>query len=100
MADAKRRIKLFRLVKPSHTAFRAARSKRTKSCRGKQVGHTKKEKKPPPAVSGSLCGLLNADLIRISEFLSFYVDGSYIACYGFQIRCRGPPFLAFSFPNV
>ena len=47
MADANRRIKLFRLIKPSHTAFRAARGKRTKSCRGKQVGHTKKEDKPP-----------------------------------------------------
>lgn len=92
MADANRRIKLFRLIKPSHTAFRAARGKRTKSCRGKQVGHTKKEDKPPPAASGFPRGLLNADLIRISEFLSFYIDGSYIACYGFRIRCRGPPF--------
>ena len=63
MADANRRIKLFRLIKPSHTAFRAARGKRTKSCRGKQVGHTKKEDKPPPAASGFPRGLLNADLI-------------------------------------
>ena len=80
MADNSCRIKLFHLVKPSHTAFRTVRGKRTKSCRGKQVGHTKKEDKPPPAASGFPRGLLNADLIRISDFLSFSVDGSYIAC--------------------
>ena len=80
MADANRRIKLFRLIKPSHTAFRAARGKRTKSCRGKQVGDRKKEDKPAPAASGFHRGLL--------------------ACYGFRIRCRGPPFLTFGFPNV
>ncbi len=91
MADANRRIKLFRLIKPSHTAFRTAQGKRTKSCRGKQVGHTKKEDKPPPAASESLCGLLNADLKQIADIPSLCGIGNLFFRDDFSVGCRDPP---------
>ena len=90
MADKSCRIKLFHLVKPSHTAFRTARGKRTKSCRGKQVDHTKKEEKPPPAVSGSLCGLLNADLTQIADCPFFYGIGNLFFHDDRFVGCRDP----------
>ena len=91
MVGANCRIKLFRLVKPSHTAFRTARGKRTKSSRDKQVGHAKKVDKPPPAVSESLCGLLNAHLTQIADCPFFYGIGNLFFHDDRFVGCRDPP---------
>lgn len=91
MADNSCRIKLFHLVKPSHTAFRTARGKKTKRCRDKRVGHTKKEDKPPPAVSDSLCELLNAALKQIADFPSLCGIGNLFFRGDFSVGCRDPP---------
>ena len=43
MADNSCRIKLFHLVKPSHTAFRTARGRLSRKKRGTQAGHMRKK---------------------------------------------------------
>ena len=90
IADMDCCIKLFCLVKPSHTAFRTVRGKRTKRY-PTQAGHVRKEDKPPPAVPMFLHELLSADLKQIADPLPLGRSGKLFCCDRFSADCRGPP---------
>ena len=91
MVDSSCRIKLFCLIKSSHTAFRTVRGKRIKKYRDTQSGHIKKEDKPPPAVPVSLHELLNADLKQIADPLPSGGVGKLFCCDRLSMGCRDPP---------
>lgn len=66
------RIKLFRLVKPGHTALRTARGRQSRKYRDAQVRQVRKDEKPPPTVPDPLPGLLNVALEQIADSILFF----------------------------
>ena len=91
MADNSCRIKLFHLVKPSHTAFRTARGRLSRKKRDTQAGHIRKEEKPPPAAPVSCPGLLNADQAQVADCPFFYGIGNLFFHDDRFVGCRDPP---------
>ena len=85
------RIKLFRLVKPSHTAFRTARGRQSRKYRNTQAGHVRKDEKPPPTVPVPLLGLLNVALEQIADSLPSCGSGKSLLYCSFSAGCRDPP---------
>ena len=106
MADNSCRIKLFHLVKPSHTAFRTARGRLSRKKRDTQAGHIRKEEKPPPAAQAghirkeekpppaapvSRPGLLNADQAQVADSPFLHGIGNLFFTYNLSVGCRDPP---------
>ncbi|MCI7473229.1 MAG: hypothetical protein MSB10_06055 [Clostridiales bacterium] len=91
MADNSCRIKLFHLVKPSHTAFRTARERLSRKKRDTQAGHIRKKEKPPPAAPVSRPGLLNADQAQVADSPFLHGIGNLFFTYNLSVGCRDPP---------
>ena len=85
------RIKLFRLVKPGHTALRTARGGQSRKYRDAQVRQVRKDEKPPPTVPDPLPGLLNVALEQIADSILLCKSGKSLLYCNFSAGCRDPP---------
>ena len=85
------RIKLFRLVKPGHTALRTARGRQSRKYRDAQVRQVRKDEKPPPTVPDPLPGLLNVALEQIADSILLCKSGKSLLYCNFPAGCRDPP---------